>query len=48
MLEHVHPIEMGYHVEVGGENHVHECHSLRQSNVKSWFCLLGSVVGVNS
>jgi hypothetical protein len=48
MLENVHPIEMGYHVAVGGENHVREWHSLGQSNVKSWFCLVGSVVGVNS
>jgi len=48
IIDHVHPIEMGYHVIVGEENHVHQWCSLGQSDVESWLYLATFVVGVNS
>jgi hypothetical protein len=44
---HVHPIKMGYHDAVGEGKRACEWHNLGQSIMKSWLCLVGSIVGIN-
>jgi hypothetical protein len=39
---------MGYHDVRGEGNHVPKWHNQGQSDVKSYLCLVGFVVGINS